>query len=323
MVYVAGARGVWQRPGTPGSGRETRLQHFQSIFGGARGLDQPFRGDLERLLFCDLPLLIRWGITILGRMSDPSESPETQIPRSAEDAAEASPPRERAFNLPAVVLAAIIACIAIHLLRAYALTVEHNIDVIVRGAFIPIRYTGGYELDVFAFTSPITYSLLHGGWAHLAVNMIWLAAFGSPLATRLGVWRFILFWIVTSIAAASLHFALHPYDEAPLVGASGAISGMMGAAARFAFRIDRSDTLPSFAGPVLPIGLVLRLRGVLIFLGLWMAVNVATGVFTLVPNMEDSIAWEAHIGGFMVGFLGIGLFDRRSQHRVQEREPEA
>jgi hypothetical protein len=130
MVYVAGARGVWQRPGTPGSGRETRLQHFQSIFGGARGLDQPFRGDLERLLFCDLPLLIRWGITILGRMSDPSESPETQIPRSAEDAAEASPPRERAFNLPAVVLAAIIACIAIHLLRAYALTVEHNIDVI-------------------------------------------------------------------------------------------------------------------------------------------------------------------------------------------------
>ncbi len=80
---------------------------------------------------------------------------------------------------------------AIHVLRVYVLTADQNIDVIVRGAFIPIRYTGGYELDVYAFTSPVTYSLLHGGWPHLAVNMIWLAAFGSPLANRLGVWRFV------------------------------------------------------------------------------------------------------------------------------------
>jgi membrane associated rhomboid family serine protease len=80
----------------------------------------------------------------------------------------------------------------------------------VAGAFVPIRYTGGYELDVFALTSLVTYSFLHGDWTHIAVNMIWLAAFGSPLATRLGVWRFAAFWIVASIAAAGLHFLLHP-----------------------------------------------------------------------------------------------------------------
>jgi len=256
-------------------------------------------------------------------MADPNDSLEARTQHQQDDIAEAPAPRERAFNLPGVVLVAIIVCAATQILSAYVLTIDQNIDLIVRGAFIPIRYTGGYEIDIFAFTSPVTYSLLHGGWAHLVVNMIWLAAFGSPLAARLGIWRFILFWIATSVAAAGLHFALHPYDEAPLVGASGAISGMMGAAARFAFRIDRCGSLPSFAGPVLPIPFVLRMRGVLIFLGVWMIVNLLTGVFSLVPNMEDSIAWEAHIGGFLVGFFGIGLFDRGPVHAIETKEPEA
>ncbi|MGE0279637.1 MAG: rhomboid family intramembrane serine protease [Rhizobiaceae bacterium] len=256
-------------------------------------------------------------------MTDPNDSIDARTQHNPDDIIEALPPRERAFNLPGIVLAAIVACVALHLISVYLLTDSQNIDLIVRGAFIPIRYTGGYEWDAFAFTSPVTYSFLHGGWAHLAVNMIWLAAFGSPLATRLGVWRFVLFWIATSIAAAGLHFALHSYDQAPLVGASGAISGMMGAAARFAFRVDRSGGLPSFAGPVLPVPLVLRMRGVLIFLGVWMVVNLLTGVFSLVPNMEESIAWEAHIGGFLVGFFGIGLFDREPALPVSREEPEA
>jgi len=245
-----------------------------------------------------------------GCMADQNESLDTQDRNDQPDDDEAAGKPERAFNLPGIVIVAIGACVAIHLLRMYGLSVEQNIDVIVRGAFIPIRYTGGYEWDIFAFTSIVTYSLMHGSWGHLAINMIWLAAFGSPLATRLGVWRFILFWIATSMAAAALHFAMHPFDEAPLVGASGAISGMMGAAARFAFRIDRSDGMPSFAGRVLPIATVLRMRGVLIFLGVWMVANLATGLFSLVPNLDESIAWEAHIGGFLVGFLGIGFFDR-------------
>ena len=63
--------------------------------------------------------------------------------------------------------------------------------------------------------------------------MITTAAFGSPLANRIGALRFVTFWIATSVAAAGLHYVLHMTDQSPLVGASGAISGMMGAAARF------------------------------------------------------------------------------------------
>ena len=131
------------------------------------------------------------------------------------------------------------------------LDADQDFELLVYAAFIPIRYSGQFPLDLYAFTSPVTYSLLHGGWAHLAINMIWLAAFGSPLANRLGAARFVLFWVATSIAAAALHYVLHMTDQSPLVGASGAISGMMGAAARFGFRIDRVFRPSGFrrAGP--------------------------------------------------------------------------
>ena len=221
--------------------------------------------------------------------------------------------REPAINVPLIVLAAILACASIHLVRIYVLTQEQDLALLVRAAFVPIRYTGGYDLDVYAFTSPVTYSLLHGSVTHLAVDMVWLAAFGSPLANRMGATRFLLFWIVSSVAAAGLHFANYPYGQSPLVGASGAISAMMGAAARFAFRIDRSAGQPTFAGPVLPVAYVLRLRGVIIFLAVWMVINLVTGVYSLTPGVADQIAWEAHIGGFLVGFLGLSLFDRASR----------
>ncbi len=69
---------------------------------------------------------------------------------------------------------------------------------------------------------------MHGGFAHIAVNMIWFAAFGSPLAGRIGTGRMIIFWILTSVIAGLTHYAIYPESVTPLVGASGAISGMMG-----------------------------------------------------------------------------------------------
>ena len=134
-------------------------------------------------------LLIRFRATIFGFMTDAGESRSEDaqnIADPSDSTAEAVSRREPAFNLPAIVLIAILACAAIHLLRLYVLTPDQDIDLLLRAAFIPIRYTGGYEWDAYAFTSPATYSLLHGGLAHLAVNVIWLAAFGSPLANRLG-----------------------------------------------------------------------------------------------------------------------------------------
>jgi membrane associated rhomboid family serine protease len=230
--------------------------------------------------------------------------------------------REPVFNLPRIVIVFVALCVIVHAWRVYVLDIEQDLDLLISGAFIPIRYSGQFTLDVYAFTSPVTYSLLHGNLPHLAINMIWLAAFGSPLANRIGVLRFIAFWIATSLGAAGLHYVLHMTDQSPLVGASGAISGMMGAAARFAFRIDRSSGKPASGGPILPVAAVFRSRGVVTFFAIWMVVNLVTGLIGLGSGSEGQIAWEAHIGGFLVGFLAIGLFDRPGLMREAAPEPD-
>jgi membrane associated rhomboid family serine protease len=242
-----------------------------------------------------------------------NDRPEPELPGEIADVA---PRREPMFNLPAIVVVLIAACAGIHLVRSFAITPDTDMSLLLRFAFWPIRYSGGYDLDVYAFVSPLSYSLLHGGVAHLAVNMIWLAAFGSPLAARIGVARFLLFWAATAVGAVALHYVLHMDSVVPLVGASGAISGMMGAAARFAFRIDRSGGRPAFAGVPLSIPAVLSNRQTLTFLAVWMVVNLATGLGFGTDGMESQIAWEAHIGGFAVGFFGMRLFDR-PRRRVQ------
>lgn len=221
------------------------------------------------------------------------------------------PRREPVFNLAAVVVALIAVCVGVHLIRYYVLDVEQDWGVILRFAFIPVRYSGAFSLDVYSFVSLLTYSFLHGGLAHLAINMVWLAAFGSPLANRIGTARFLLFWAATALGAVALHFVLYPDSATPLVGASGAISGMMGAAARFAFRIDRAAGRPAFAGRILSIPEVFRSRQAVTFLVVWLAVNLLVGLGVGAPGEDSQIAWEAHIGGFVVGFFALRLFDRR------------
>ena len=81
-----------------------------------------------------------------------------------------------------------------------------------------------------------TYALLHGSWAHVGVNCIWLVAFGPPIARRFGALRFLLFFGTTAVAGALAHWALAPMDFSPLIGASAADSGLMAAAARFVFQ---------------------------------------------------------------------------------------
>ncbi|OHV63687.1 rhomboid family intramembrane serine protease [Mesorhizobium sp. LCM 4577] len=240
-------------------------------------------------------------------MSEPVSPTENEpLP----DEASEPPRREPVFNLPPAVLAVIGICVAVHLVRVYLLTDDQDFALLVRAAFVPIRYSGRYDLDFYAFSSPFTYAFLHGGVAHLLINMIWLAAFGSPLANRFGTLRFALFFAATSLASVVLFWALHPLGEMPLVGASGAISGMMGAAARYGFRVDRSSGKAAFAGEPLPIAAVLRSRGVMTFLGVWMVINLATGLLGFAPGIDGQIAWEAHIGGFVAGFFGLRFFDR-------------
>ncbi len=217
--------------------------------------------------------------------------------------------REPLFTIAPVVLLFIAICCGVHLVRG-ALSPEADFTVLVYGAFIPLRYSPEYAVDISSFLSPVTYSLLHGSWVHLAINMIWLAAFGSPLAHRIGAARFAGFWIFTAAGAAAVHFLVHPFDATPVIGASGAVSGMMAAAARFGFSVDRHMRRPAFHGPRLGIREMAGRRNTVVFLVVWLVVNLIAGLGWLTGDESGAIAWEAHIGGFLAGLVGIILLDR-------------
>ena len=246
----------------------------------------------------------------------------TNLPEQSDEVAEtaASQPnfrrREPLFNLPRIVVAFMAVCIGVHLVRLYLLSDDQNYEVILNGAFIPLRYSGQFDLDVFAFTSPFTSSLLHAGWMHLVLNMVWLAAFASPLATRIGAVRFVLFWCFATAASLLLHYVARPDEMIPVIGASGAISGMMGAAARFGFRADRSARMPNFSGRRLTLRETFASRQVVVFLGVWLLINFAAGAGLDLSGSDGSIAWEAHIGGMLAGLFGIALFDRQPERAI-------
>jgi membrane associated rhomboid family serine protease len=187
-------------------------------------------------------------------------------------------------------------------------------------AFIPARYDasvmpdmawpGGWAADVWTF---ITYALLHANLMHLVVNSIWLAAFGTPLARRFGLSRFLFFSACGAAAGALAHLAAHPSDAIPLVGASAAISAHMAAVCRFAF--DRNTRfLPmgerDWRTRARPLVEILRDRRVLGFLAAWFAVNLLFGLTNAGGTIQSgALAWEAHIGGFVFGLLAFRFFD--------------
>jgi len=252
------------------------------------------------------------------------------------------PSREPMFNAPAVVVGSIAVIVAIHILRS-VIGEETDFRILVDFGFIPARLVVGLgfeSLDAIvarAATMPdggywqmfarlvlgdgaapwalVTYALLHGSWAHLGANSLWLLAFGSAVARRFGAVRFLVLCLVCAIAGALAHLASRPFDVVPMIGASGAISGVMAAAARFVFRPDWGHMfgidLSAHRMPAESLGQLMRNRRALAFIGIWFVVNLAFGVAALPLGLaEGGIAWEAHIGGFVAGLLLFPLFDR-------------
>lgn len=218
---------------------------------------------------------------------------------------------EPVFNMPGIIIALVAICSIIYVWQEYFANDQQYSQFMLNFALIPARFSlgEGFTEPAALFTF-LSYSFLHGGLAHIVINMIWLAAFGSPLAGRIGTARLMLFWLFTAVIAGLTHYAIYPDSIAPLVGASGAISGMMGAAARYGFRRTNAANRPEFAGPLLPIALTVRLKPVITFVGIWFVLNIVTGLYAGAGSDYSSIAWEAHIGGFIAGFFGIALLDR-------------
>ena len=202
-----------------------------------------------------------------------------------------------------MIAASIVALYYIQTLRGDAVSEAY------RWGLIPVRVQAGDYLGLF------TSLVMHGGWAHALVNAAFGLALGTPVARLIGTsprhaLAFFLFYIACGVGANVVYVFLHAGSEIPLVGASGAVSGLMGAAARL---MNRGGVL----GPVLS-------RSVFSFTAAWVALNVVLGVIGFAPGMGPaSIAWEAHLAGYFIGLLLIGpwaaLFGQR--RAVEETTP--
>lgn len=161
--------------------------------------------------------------------------------------------------------------------------------------------------------TPLTYTFLHGGWTHLAINALTFAAFGAPVARRLGSSRFLLFFLSCAFAGAMTHLALHPLDPTPVVGASAAISGTMAAIVRFAFtpgaRLGEYGAIDGREARTASLSQLGGNKQAVFFLIVWLGANFLFGAFPQAAGSSDPIAWEAHLGGFLFGLLTFGAFD--------------
>jgi membrane associated rhomboid family serine protease len=231
--------------------------------------------------------------------------------------------REPILNVPAVIVLFLAAMAGVHTLRTLVLSVDGDRLLLLTFAFIPARYEAGTALDGLVpggsaaqLWTFVTYGLIHADVVHLGFNAIWFLAFGSPVARRFGSLRFLVFFAVTVAAGALAHLATHAGEPNPMVGASAAISGMMGAATRFAFQRGGSlDFWRDASGdpdriPAAPLSVALRNPRVLAFLAVWFGFNLLFGLGSVsIAGADQSIAWEAHVGGFIAGLLLFSAFD--------------
>ena len=232
------------------------------------------------------------------------------------------PRRERMLNVPAAIVVLLAVLGLVQLLLMFALTAEQTTEFLLLFAFIPARYDfsvlsdvawpGGWAADIWTF---VTYALIHADLSHLIFNAVWLLAFGSPVARRFGSLRFTAFMAMTAAAGAAMHLVTHFGELLPMVGASAAISGAMAAATRFVFQRGGPlemwrDRAEACRVPAAPLSVSLRDPRVIAFLLVWFGVNILFGVFSLgMPGVEQAIAWQAHIGGFLAGLLAFAAFD--------------
>jgi membrane associated rhomboid family serine protease len=136
------------------------------------------------------------------------------------------------------------------------------------------------------------------------------------MARRFGTWRFLGFFAVTAIAGSALHLLTHPRELLPMIGASAAVSGLMAGSLRFVFEIGgpldmfRTHDEAAFRVPAAPLLVALRDPRIIIFLVAWFGLNLLFGIgVPSLPGIEQSVAWQAHIGGFLAGLILFALFD--------------
>lgn len=159
--------------------------------------------------------------------------------------------------------------------------------VYMYGGFIPASWSGDFLFQWWTPLTLVTFSFLHGGWLHLAMNTLMLAAFGSGLEKWLGPKRMLQIFAVSSACALLAHFAFNIHSRGVVIGISGAISGFFGA---LLIMMHQQNALGNTRNSLLP------------FIVIWIVMTIGFGMMGA-PGGGD-IAWVAHIGGF---FGGMGF----------------
>lgn len=228
--------------------------------------------------------------------------------------------KQPVFNVPSIVIWTLGLLVALQVVRSL-LPIDLDNWLLGATAFIPSRYSdpdaiqlpGGWYAN---YTSWITHIFIHGSALHLMFNGAWLLAFGGAVANRVGATRFATFTLICGIAGALAYLLVRWGQFAPMVGASGAVMGLMGASMRFLYpALDRGrGSLRNIHQNLRSVPLMTLRESVtdirvLMTTAMLVVLNMA-GAFGMGPGTsEGTIAWEAHAGGYLAGFLLFGLFD--------------
>ena len=180
-----------------------------------------------------------------------------------------------------------------------------NVRLIYTFGFLPARLSESLlnrQVSYPDLLPLLTSMVLHGSWLHLLGNMWILWLFGDNVEDRLGHFKFFLFYLLSGVAAMSLHYITNPGSPVPAVGASGAIAGVMGAYF-ILFPQARITTLIL----IVFIPLFINIPAV-VFLLIWFLMQVYSGTInSLAGGVGGGVAWWAHIGGFLGGILLLKL----------------
>lgn len=162
-----------------------------------------------------------------------------------------------------------------------------------------------------AFATVFTSMFMHGGWAHLIFNMLFLWIFGNNIEDSVGHFKFVIFYLSCGIAAAAMQVVVNPDSTVPMIGASGAISGVLGAYLLLFPRVRVLVLIPLF------IFYRLYYAPAWLYLIFWFALQLLSGLAVLGVNLTGGVAFWAHVGGFVAGVTLIVLFKKRGVRLFQ------
>lgn len=194
------------------------------------------------------------------------------------------------------------------LIFLYEYTLGENMNVFIfRWGLIPVNvFSSSPDMTITDRFYPfLTSMFLHAGWLHLIGNMLFLYIFGDNVEGRVGHIKYLIFYIICGLAAAVFQFMTNTHSVIPMVGASGAISGILGAYITF---YPRSRILT-----LVPVFFFIQLIHIpaAVFILIWFLIQFLSGLGTLnIPKETGGVAFWAHVGGFVAGLILARFFDR-------------